>query len=93
LNKVLDGFRLRQSAEARPAEWTASFPRPITGLTSLTSDASNDNKGSASAPGKPALTDAESKKQTEAASVRERPSPKPPMGDATANNPPKGDKS
>ena len=49
-----------------------------------------------SADGKSAATKVNAvaqKKQTEAANVQERPSPKPPMGDATAKNPPKGDKS
>lgn len=89
LGKVLDGFASGNPPKPGP-QIDRQFAAPVTGLTSLTSDADNDNKGKASAPGKPALTDAESKKQTESANVQERPSPKPPMGDATATKPPKG---
>lgn len=92
LNRVLDGFETGNLPKPGP-QIARQFAAPASGPTSLTTPASNDNKGSASAPSKPALTDAESKKQTEAANVQERPSPKPPMGDATAKNPPKGDKS
>ncbi|KAJ8137582.1 hypothetical protein OY671_009205, partial [Metschnikowia pulcherrima] len=89
-NRVLDGFETGNLPKPGP-QIARQFAAPASGPTSLTTPASNDNKGSASAPSKPASTDAESKKQTEAANVQERPSPKPPMGDATATNPPKGD--
>jgi NADH-quinone oxidoreductase subunit E len=92
LGKVLDGFASGNPPKPGP-QIDRQFAAPVTGLTSLTSDANNDNKGGSSAPNKPALSDADSKKQTESANVQERPSPKPPMGDATAKKPPKGDKS
>ncbi len=88
LNKVLDGFASGNPPKPGP-QINRQYAAPVTGLTSLNTSAKNDNTdGSASS--KPALTDAESKKQTEAANVRERPDPKPPMGDATATKPPKG---
>ena len=88
LNTVLDGFASGNPPKPGP-QINRQYAAPVTGLTSLNSSAKNDNTdGSASS--KPALTDAEPKKQTEAANVRERPDPKPPMGDATATKPPKG---
>ena len=88
LNKVLDGFASGNPPKPGP-QINRQYAAPVTGLTSLNTSAKNDNTdGSASS--KPALTDAEPKKQTEAANVRERPDPKPPMGDATATKPPKG---
>ncbi|MBQ8102649.1 MAG: NADH-quinone oxidoreductase subunit NuoE [Afipia sp.] len=92
LNRVLDGFETGNLPKPGP-QIDRQYAAPAGGPTSLTTPASNDNRGSVSAPNKPALTDAESKKQTEAANVQERPSPKPPMGDSTKTNPPKGDKS
>lgn len=89
LNRVLDGFEAGNPPKPGP-QIDRLNAAPATGMTSLTSDA----KSSAPAPKKePVLADAEPKKQTEAANVQERPAPKPPMGDATATNPPKGDKS
>ena len=93
LGKVLDGFASGNPPKPGP-QIDRQYAAPVSGLTSLTSDAKNGNKGGASAAKKePALADAEPKKQTESANVQERPSPKPPMGDATAKNPPRGDKS
>ena len=92
LNRVLDGFETGNLPKPGP-QIDRQYAAPAGGPTSLTTPASNDNRGSVSAPNKPALTDAESKKQTEAANVQERPSPKPPRGDSTKTNPPKGDKS
>ena len=90
LNRVLDGFEAGNPPKPGP-QIDRQHAAPVNGLASLMSDAKS---GSASAPKKePVLADAEPKKQTEAANVRERPAPKPPMGDATATNPPKGDKS
>jgi NADH-quinone oxidoreductase subunit E len=89
LNRVLDGFEAGNPPKSGP-QIDRQYAAPITGLTSLKSD----QKSSAPAPKKePALADGEPKKQTESANVQERPSPKPPMGDASKTNPPKGDKS
>lgn len=89
LNKVLDGFASGNPPKPGP-QIDRQYAAPVTGLTSLMSG----EKSSAHAPRKePVLADGEPKKQTEAANVRERPAPKPPMGDASAKNPPKGDKS
>lgn len=89
LNKVLDGFETGNPPKPGP-QIDRQYAAPVTGLTSLKSDA----KSSVPAPTKePVLADAEPKKQTESANVRERPAPKPPMGDASKTNPPKGDKS
>ena len=89
LNRVLDGFEAGNPPKPGP-QIDRQYAAPVTGLTSLKSD----GKSSAPAPKKePALADGEPKKQTESANVQERPSPKPPMGDASKTNPPKGDKS
>jgi NADH-quinone oxidoreductase subunit E len=88
LNKVLDGFASGNPPKPGP-QIARQFAAPVTGPTTLNSSATNGNGGK-SAPAQPALTDAEPKKATEAANVQERPAPKPPMGDATATNPPKG---
>ncbi len=89
LNRVLDGFEAGNPPKPGP-QIDRQYAAPVTGLTSLKSDA----KSSAPAPAKePVLADGEPKMQTEAANARERPAPKPPMGDSTATNPPKGDKS
>jgi NADH-quinone oxidoreductase subunit E len=93
LGKVLDGFASGNPPKPGP-QIDRQFAAPVTGLTSLTSDADNDNKGKTSgSTNGPALTDSEPKKQTESANAQERPAPKPPMGDASKTNPPKGDKS
>jgi len=89
LNKVLDGFASGNPPKPGP-QIDRQFAAPASGFTSLTSDAKNDNKDGAPTPDRPALTDAEPKKVSESANVQERPSPKPPMGDATATKPPKG---
>jgi NADH-quinone oxidoreductase subunit E len=89
LNKVLDGFASGNPPKPGP-QIDRQYAAPASGFTSLTSDAKNDNKSGTSAPDKPALTDAEPKKASESANVQERPSPKPPMGDATTSKPPKG---
>jgi len=89
LNRVLDGFEAGNPPKPGP-QIDRQYAAPITGLTSL----KLDEKSSASAPKKePVLADGEPKKQAESANVQERPSPKPPMGDASKTNPPKGDKS
>lgn len=91
LNRVLDGFETGNLPKPGP-QIDRQYAAPVSGLTSLKSDSKSG--GTPSASGKePALADAEPKKQTEAANVRERPAPKPPMGDSTKKNPPKGDKS
>ena len=89
LNKVLDGFETGNPPKPGP-QIDRQYAAPVTGLTSLVSDAKSSTPG----PKKePVLADAEPKKQTESANVRERPDPKPPMGDASKTDPPKGDKS
>jgi len=89
LNRVLDGFEAGNPPKPGP-QIDRQYAAPVTGLTSLKSD----GKSSTPAPKKePVLADGEPKKQTESANVQERPSPKPPMGDASKTNPPKGDKS
>jgi NADH-quinone oxidoreductase subunit E len=90
LNRILDGFETGNPPKPGP-QIERQFAAPVSGLTSLQSDAKSTTSP---APTKePALADAEPKKQTESANVRERPAPKAPMRDATAKKPPKGDKS
>ena len=91
MNALIDGFANGTPPKPGP-QIGRQFAAPASGLTSLTSDA----KGSSTPPGpkkEPVLANGEPKKQTESANVQERPSPKRPMGDATAKKPPKGDKS
>jgi NADH-quinone oxidoreductase subunit E len=89
--KVLDGF-----ASGKPVKPGSQIGRqnaaPEGGPRVLTTNPNTpaNDKGS---PKKAALTDADAKMPTEAASRREAPAPKAPMGDSTKTNPPKGDKS
>lgn len=89
LNKVLDGFASGKPPKPGP-QIDRQFAAPVGGPRTLKSDATSSKAGRVK---EPVLADAESKKPGAAANVQERPSPKPPMGDATKTNPPKGDKS
>ena len=78
-SKVLDGIASGNPPQPGPQNGR-QFSMPIGGATSLKSDGAT----SAPKPAKePVLADAEAKKPGEAASTRERPSPKPPADDAT----------
>lgn len=88
-NKVLDGFASGNPPKPGPQNGR-QFSAPLGGPTTLDGKASG---AGSSAKKEPVLADAESKTPGDAANTRERPSPKPPMGDASAANPPKGDKS
>jgi NADH-quinone oxidoreductase subunit E len=79
-NKLLDGFASGNPPKPGPQNGR-QFSAPIGGPTTLRTCAGH----TASQPAKePVLTDAEAKKPGEAANTQERPSPKPPAGDATA---------
>jgi NADH-quinone oxidoreductase subunit E len=88
-NKVLDGFESGNPPKPGP-QIDRQFAAPVGGPRVLKTDATSGKTASVK---EPVLADAEAKRSGAAANVQERPSPKPPMGDATATNPPKGDKS
>ncbi|MES2750673.1 MAG: NADH-quinone oxidoreductase subunit NuoE [Pseudomonadota bacterium] len=84
---VLDGFETGNMPKPGPQNGR-QFAAPLGGpRTLIKTDAINSAPEGKS---QPALTDSEAKTAGAAANVRERPSPKPPMGDATATKPPKG---
>jgi NADH-quinone oxidoreductase subunit E len=78
-NKLLDGFAAGKPPKPGPQNGR-QFSAPIGGITTLKSDGLAKKPKPAK---EPVLADTEAKKPGEAASVHERPAPKPPAGDAT----------
>jgi NADH-quinone oxidoreductase subunit E len=95
LNRVLDDLVAGKDVKPGP-QVDRQLSEPLGGPTTLT-DPAIYSKANGKRPGEgtqthggPAVTDAEAKKPGEAANAQERPSPKAPAGDATADKPPAG---
>jgi NADH-quinone oxidoreductase subunit E len=89
-NHILDDLAAGNSVRPGP-QIDRQLSAPVGGLTTLTDPSiyqTNGGGGETHTHGGPATTDASAKRPSETGDVREMPAPKPPAGDASAQQPP-----